>query len=190
METFKCPPGSRFAGLGVHPCPSQQKQPPGGDAQRSPNGFSTSAATDDLSIKVGELVTPTLTQAARDLPPPQIEPTLDREVNPRMNFNVGKLDYNPPSGPDPLLAVQAAAPDRAPDGFNTPILNFNGQGYTFVNPPDTVGDIGKDHYIQMVNGGGTVVSIYNKSTGALIQSFGFTSFRRLHHRRWRPHCPL
>lgn len=151
------------------------KTTPGGDAQRSPNGFSTSAATDDLSIKVGELVTPTLTQAARDLPPPQIEPTLDREVNPRMNFNVGKLDYNPPSGPDPLLAVQAAAPDRAPDGFNTPILNFNGQGYTFVNPPDTVGDIGKDHYIQMVNGGGTVVSIYNKSTGALIQSFGFTS---------------
>jgi len=146
-----------------------------GRSQRGPSGFLSSTAVDDLSITVGEPVSPTLTQAVRDLPPVSIEPTLDREINPRMSLNLGNEYYNPPSGPDPLLATQAAAPDRAPDGFDTPLFSFNGQGFTGANPPDTVGDIGKDHYIQMVNGSGTVVSIYNKNSGALIQSFAFTS---------------
>lgn len=144
-------------------------------AQRGSSGFTPSTAVDDLSITVGEPVTPTLTQAVRDLPPVSLELTLDREINPRMSLNSGNDNYNPPSGPDPLLATQAAAPDRAPDGFDTPLFSFNGQGFTGANPPDTVGDIGKDHYIQMVNGSGTVVSIYNKNSGALIQSFAFTS---------------
>ncbi|MFZ2358388.1 MAG: hypothetical protein WA040_03520, partial [Anaerolineae bacterium] len=124
---------------------------------------------------VGEAVTPVLTSAARDLPVQEFLPTLDREVNPRMNFGQQPAkDFDPPNGPDPLLAVQAAAPEAAPDGFNTPIFNFNGQGYSSVNPPDTVGDIGKDHYIQMINA--TRVAIYNKTTGALaIPPFNLTS---------------
>jgi hypothetical protein len=119
-------------------------------------------------------VTPVLTLAARDLPAPVIMPTLDREINPRMNFNAN-LDpnFDVKGGPDPLLPVQAAAPAARPDAFGTPIFNFNGQGYTFVNPPDTVGDIGANHYVQMINA--TDVAVYNKTTGALIQAFALTS---------------
>ena len=123
---------------------------------------------------VGEPVTPVLTQAARDLPPPAVVPVLDREINPRLNFN---SNFNPnvdvKGGPDPLLPIQAAAPPAQPDAFGTPIFNFNGQGYTFVNPPDTVGDVGANHYVQMINA--TDVAVYNKTTGALIQSFALTS---------------
>ncbi|PIE81136.1 MAG: hypothetical protein CSA11_05005 [Chloroflexi bacterium] len=146
-----------------------------GNAQRGQSGFSSATANDDFSITVGKPVTPTLTQAVRDLPPPTIEPTLDREINPRMSLSLGNTNYNPALGPDPLLSVQADAANRALDAFDTPLFNFDGQGYTGVNPPDTVGDIGKDHYIQMVNGGGTVVSIYDKTDGSLIQSFALTS---------------
>ncbi|MFZ1631702.1 MAG: hypothetical protein WAV70_22555, partial [Anaerolineae bacterium] len=119
-------------------------------------------------------VTPVLTSAGRDAPPPVHEPTLDREINPRMNFNAN-LDptFDVKGGPDPLLPLQAAAPPAQPDAFGTPIFNFNGQGYTFVNPPDTVGDVGANHYIQMINA--TDVAVYNKATGALIQAFALTS---------------
>ena len=62
-------------------------------------------------------------------------------------------------------------PAAQPNAFGTPLLNFNGQGYTGVNPPDTVGDVGPGQYIQMINGGGgALVQIYNKATGAPIGS--------------------
>ncbi|MEI2688239.1 MAG: hypothetical protein V9H69_00430 [Anaerolineae bacterium] len=145
--------------------------------QRSAAGLTGASQQAGSGVEqwIGEAVTPVLTQAARDLPPTEALPQLDREVNPRMNFN-GNLvkDFDPPNGPDPLLALQEAAPAAQPDGFATPIFNFNGQGYTFVNPPDTVGDIGKDHYVQMINA--TRVAIYNKTTGALaIPAFDLTA---------------
>jgi len=58
-------------------------------------------------------------------------------------------------------------------GFGTPIHNFDGQGYTFLNPPDTVGDVGTEHYIQMINSTG--VAVYDKHTGSLSSSFDLTS---------------
>ncbi len=74
----------------------------------------------------------------------------------------------PPAEPqiDPLLAVQARA--RSNRALGPPILNFAGQGFTGVNPPDTVGDVGLDHYVQMINSaGGAVMTIYNKSDGSV-----------------------
>ena len=45
-----------------------------------------------------------------------------------------------------------------------PILNFNGGGFSGVNPPDTVGDIGPVHYIQTINfGSGSEIRIYDKA---------------------------
>lgn len=73
----------------------------------------------------------------------------------------------PPGKPqrDPLLDVQAKAPLRALD---PPILNFAGQGYTGVNPADTVGDVGIDHYIQSINSaGGAIFTVYNKADGSV-----------------------
>jgi len=75
----------------------------------------------------------------------------------------------PPALPqiDPLLEVQA----RAPQGLRSltpPLLNFAGQGFTGVNPPDTVGDVGIDHYVQAINGSsGSLFRVYNKSDGSV-----------------------
>jgi hypothetical protein len=68
---------------------------------------------------------------------------------------------------DPLLAAQARAPQtRSPQ---PPILNFAGQGFAGAFPPDTVGDVGIDHYVQMVNSaGGAVFAVYDKSNGSLV----------------------
>jgi hypothetical protein len=71
-------------------------------------------------------------------------------------------------------AAPAAAP-REPDAagrFAAPLLNIAGQGYTFVNPPDTVGDVGPNHYIQMVNhGSGSQVTVYTKAGAVLAGPF-------------------
>ncbi|NJN48009.1 MAG: hypothetical protein HC808_17750, partial [Candidatus Competibacteraceae bacterium] len=73
----------------------------------------------------------------------------------------------PPGTLDPLLDVQDKAPGTATKVFTTPMLNFEGQPFTGVVPPDTVGEVGPSHYIQMVNDpGGSRFRIYNKS-GAL-----------------------
>ncbi|MEW5940315.1 MAG: Ig-like domain-containing protein, partial [Chloroflexota bacterium] len=50
-------------------------------------------------------------------------------------------------------------------------LNFsqNGAGW----PPDTHGDVGPNHYIQVVN---TSIGIFNKTTGAKLTSFNFDQF--------------
>ena len=119
-----------------------------------------------------EPVTPSVTLAASELPAYVLEYTLDREINPRLSYNsVVDPNFNPVGGPDPLLGVQESAPAAQPNAFGTPLLNFNGQGYTGVNPPDTVGDVGPGQYIQMINGGaGALVQIYNKATGAPIGS--------------------
>ena len=69
------------------------------------------------------------------------------------------------SGTDPLVERQLEAP-RVPQDpqFHIPILNIPGQGFSGVNPPDTVGDASPDHYIQSINGGGgAIIAIYNKS---------------------------
>jgi hypothetical protein len=121
-------------------------------------------------IPVSDAVTPTLTVPLSSLPIADLEYELVREVNPRLNFGAAlDVNYNPDLGPDPLLTTQEAAGPAAPDAFGTPQLNFNGQGFSSVNPPDTIGEVGPNHYVQMINGsGGTRVTIYNKSTGAVI----------------------
>jgi len=52
-------------------------------------------------------------------------------------------------------------------------LNIDGLGYTFVNPSDPNVDVGPNHVIQMINGGGTQYQIWDKSGNSL---FGPASF--------------
>ena len=66
----------------------------------------------------------------------------------------------------PAPAVESGA-NRATPGT---IHNFEGQGNDtcFCTPPDTVGDVGPNHYVQMVNATG--IAIYNKS-GSLLPGY-------------------
>ena len=68
---------------------------------------------------------------------------------------------------DPLVQVQLDQPDpvAGSDLFTVPTRNVPGMGYSGVNPPDTVGDIGMNYYIQSINtGGGADVRIWDKAT--------------------------
>ncbi len=138
-------------------------------AQRAPGGSalpgSLGSPEDAPDFSVSAPITPTLSPAARDLPPYEPEYLLDREINPRLNLTGNLLDFDAPAATDALLASQAQARAVALDtGFQTPLLNIAGQGYTAVQPPDTVGDVGPNHYIQMINGsGGAAFVIYDKA---------------------------
>lgn len=53
--------------------------------------------------------------------------------------------------------------DEVINMFGTPLINVAGIGNQPLSPPDTVGDVGPDHYVQAINGpGGSLVQIYNK----------------------------
>jgi hypothetical protein len=73
---------------------------------------------------------------------------------------------------DPLIGSSQNGSLRTP----TPELRFNGASNPSAcngcSPPDTVGDVGPNHFVQMVNA--TKVSIYNKS-GTLLKRFNLGS---------------
>jgi hypothetical protein len=114
------------------------------------------------------LTHPTLTVKASDVPDlpayvpspsnsTQDEPRPINELPPeRVNGrNLGRLQQD-------QLQGQAAT------------ILFNGEGIPFqgVAPPDTVGDVGTDHYVQSTNSGaGAVVRILNKIDGSLNKTF-------------------
>lgn len=138
----------------------------------------TATAGDESTVMrgarvVGGPVTPTIVNIdIRDLPtPPAWRPGDPIKEIPRRFYppkDGGHEGYL--ATPDPLIELQANTPLRADEGFPTPLINIAGQGYTGVNPPDTVGDVGPNHYIQSINdSGGAVVQIYDK-TGTPIGS--------------------
>jgi len=72
---------------------------------------------------------------------------------------------------DDLLDVQSAGTQGAvaPRVFTPPELDFEGQSFTGADPPDTVGDVGPSHYIQLVNtAGGSAFVVVAKSTGTVV----------------------
>jgi hypothetical protein len=122
---------------------------------------------------VGDASVPASSPAVTDLPAAVDEPTLDREINPRHN----PLQFEPDMG-------RRGTWDRA-DVANDPLISsslntgltpgldfsFDGTGNPLgcggCSPPDTNGDVGPNHYIQMVNA--SKVAIYNKA-GTLLQA--------------------
>ncbi|MGH2544139.1 MAG: hypothetical protein ACRDIB_15165, partial [Ardenticatenaceae bacterium] len=114
-------------------------------------------------------VVPSVGPPVTELPVAVMDPSQTTEGNPpRRQRDIKLPDSAPPSGPDPLLGVQASVPAVSGSGFLSPTLNFDGQGFTNLNPPDTVGDVGIDHYIQMINcQSGSCFVIYNKEDGSI-----------------------
>lgn len=107
----------------------------------------------------------------RDLPKPKPWQPGDpvRDVPRRHRHKPAKFP-RPEPRIDPLLALQEEATTRLKQkAFTTPLLNFQGQGYNGVNPPDTVGDVGALYYIQAINdGSGTTYVVYNKTNGSVV----------------------
>ncbi len=59
---------------------------------------------------------------------------------------------------------------QAAPALTPPIFNFDGLGFQNLDPPGTVGDVGPNHYVQMVNA--SVVNIYDKSgSGIPLSTF-------------------
>jgi len=91
-----------------------------------------------------------------------------RRVDPRPDSGLQPQPGRP--SPDPLLARQkVVSPGPANRVFSTPDLNFDGLAFGGGVPPDTVGEVGPNHYIQMVNA--SRVNIYNKSGTLLAGPF-------------------
>lgn len=71
---------------------------------------------------------------------------------------------------DQLLGAQARAM-RAPStpAISDPNLNIPGNVFSGVNPPDTVGDVGRRFYIQMINGSsGSIFTVHDKTNGSIV----------------------
>ncbi len=114
-------------------------------------------------------VTPIRTQALRDLAMAEPWQPGDpiKEV-PRRAFP-GSEQKQPQGNeglPDPLIDLQLFGQGDAPT--ITVGVNMDGQGFSGATPPDTVGDVGPDHYVQAVNA--SRIAIYDK-TGTLLPGY-------------------
>lgn len=86
---------------------------------------------------------------------------------PKIRTHKGSDYRNQDGGLDPLLSNQERG-TVSDFGFGTPILNYEAQGYSGVNPPDPSGDVGVDYFIHSINDeGGATYVIYNKSDGSV-----------------------
>ena len=115
-------------------------------------------------------VTPVRTVKLRDLPQlRQWQPGDAIKEVPRRFFPLpeGKR-LKPREGQrDFLIDWQLArSPGRAPSIEN--YVNIDGQGFTGASPPDTVGDVGPNHYVQAVNA--SRIAVYDK-TGTMLPGY-------------------
>lgn len=127
---------------------------------------------------VVEQVSPlVMDQDVRDLPEVDLTQPVHRDPGRPLpgweNYVPGEGEISVPelaSPPRDLVPPAIAAPDRpaapapAPAG---PGIQFPGIGFTNIHPPDTHGDVGPNHYIQVVNAANPGVSslfrIWNKA---------------------------
>ena len=77
------------------------------------------------------------------------------------NEFIPSTDFNEPNAPDPVIQDEIMGPRQA----RGPINNFEGMGnLNGVYPPDTDGDVGPNHYFQMIN---LSFTIYDKEGNVL-----------------------
>jgi hypothetical protein len=118
---------------------------------------------------------PTVTPAVKDLPDWTPDPNLfGLEMKRRDDFGFLPIPYEIKPQVDPLLDLRSFGGNPQTDAFNMPIHNFSGQTSS-SSPPDTVGDVGLNHYLQAVNQSVSTVAVLDKSTGASMKTFTMQS---------------
>lgn len=122
----------------------------------SPSVTMAQTATPDVIGPVAPLV---FDKDLRTLPVAQPGP--EREVRDRRTVPVSPDYFRMSQPPDPV--VQRSMP--VVQGGPTPGVNFAGLAFTGARPPDTIGDVGRNHYVQMVN---TNVAIFDKAGTLLV----------------------
>jgi hypothetical protein len=116
-------------------------------------------------ILVSEPVTPSLSPALRDLPAADLA---DKNVRVENESEwiplLGHVD-----APDPVIqTVMNPVGALAPAAMPAPIRSFEGMNKaenSISTPPDTNGEVGPNHYVQMVN---SAIQIWDKSGNPLI----------------------
>src|SRR6266404_5315124 len=139
----------------------------------------SSSSMSSANFKAGPPVTPTEFRGdVRDLPQNITETERKNFMRPL------ELDYPTPTIKQLLPGASAEGDSLAPSSIEAaapmapmpnPISSFNGMDFNFNgagHPPDTVGDVGPNHFVQAVN---ISLGIYNKSTGQALATFTLTS---------------
>jgi hypothetical protein len=132
------------------------------DAPQTPAPVVGGAVGFGESAPVRELAARAVARPAPDAPQSRVYTVPNRQLPNALN-----QDYTFPSIPDGALS-RVVAPYVMPG----PILTAEGLsgndnatfGAGFIAPPDTVGDVGPDHYVQMTN---RLVRVFNKAGVAL-----------------------
>ena len=79
-----------------------------------------------------------------------------------------------PNGMDPALQQDYAAPALPTKALTQ---NWDGMGYTGVNPADPSVDVGPNHVVQMINGSsGSYIQVWNKTGTSLMAPVYFDNF--------------
>lgn len=79
-------------------------------------------------------------------------------IHPYVSDHIGMVD--------PVLQPPLTAENRIEAATATVLQNFDGMGYTAINPADPVSATGPNHVIQMINAAsGAVVKIFDKAGG-------------------------
>jgi hypothetical protein len=149
----------------------QKGAPPPPQEQKGPENGIT------LVPQVGQCVAFAETIPVRDFGPAQpetnkesvLKPLGDAEVNEKNTERVKQVIAGGKGGSSSGIQNSTVKEPKIPApivSFDGNISNDNQTAFGFrVEPPDTNGDVGPNHYVQTTN---LLVGIYNKATGALI----------------------
>jgi hypothetical protein len=146
-----------------------QRLSPGGAGQSS----AVPAETTTREIKHGPRVAPVeFNGSVRKLPRVAPQPLVRMEQEEReREVLAGQKEQLPDAKPPPRLSNPASsAPAPGPN------VSFKGlyyQNWGAGHPPDTVGDVGPNHFVQAVN---TSIGIFSKSGGPPVAAFTFDAF--------------
>jgi len=96
--------------------------------------------------------------------------SVPRRIYPNVNRSLLSAPINQVVGNDKhLVDLQTDAQGTYQRAVSDGNVNIEGNGFSGVNPSDTTGTVGKNHYIQSINGSaGSIFSIYDKATGNKI----------------------